>query len=559
LSTLLVVLGPDRGRSFQVREEPAIIGRTAADITLSDQSTSRRHAEIRPENGSWVLVDLQSSNGTFVNGQRVLSPITLRHGDHVRVGGTILLFSEQEHIETFTGADAIHDMVDLSIGQTDVEAAILTSVEAVEPGAVLQPSETADAVVARSVIVKIAEIIGANIDVKVLLQRVSDIVFEHLVADRLVVLSHEPETGALTPEVVRFRDHAPKTEGQRPKIVTSRTILEHVLAARGGVLCANAMTDTRFRGDGKHGSIHDLGLRSIICAPILVRDQILGVFHLDCSMSRYTYSQEQLRLLVAVGRLTGMAIENSRLQEHRVRTERLAATGETVAYLSHHIRNILQGLQGGAELVEMGLKRRHHETMLSGWNLVRRNLDRTLHLAKNMLTFSKDRRPRIETAQLNDIVREVVALSQTRAEEKGTVIQTRLEELPLLPMDPVGMHQVLHNILLNAIDAVPEQTGTVVIQTSFDPVGGELTVSITDNGPGIDPESLRTVFQVFQSSKGHSGTGLGLAAAKKIMDEMDGEITTSSAPGTGTTFHVRLAAVPVGSVDQDRTRELFSS
>jgi len=126
-----------------------------------------------------------------------------------------------------------------------------------------------------------------------------------------------------------------------------------VLKTREGVLCANAMTDDRFSGDSKQDSVHRLGLKSILCVPILVREEIVGLFHLDCSMSRHTYTQEQLRLVVAVGRLAGMAIENLRLQESRVQTERLAAAGETVAYLSHHIRNILQGMQGGADVVEL--------------------------------------------------------------------------------------------------------------------------------------------------------------------------------------------------------------
>ena len=86
-------------------------------------------------------------------------------------------------------------------------------------------------------------------------------------------------------------------------------------------------------------------------------------------MSHHTYTPEQLRLVVAIGRLAGLAIENLQLMQSRVETERLAAAGETVAYLSHHIRNILHGMLGGADVAALGLKRMAIDTLQSGWRL----------------------------------------------------------------------------------------------------------------------------------------------------------------------------------------------
>jgi signal transduction histidine kinase len=318
-------------------------------------------------------------------------------------------------------------------------------------------------------------------------------------------------------------------------------------------LCANALTDDRFGGDSKQDSIHRLGLRSIICVPIVARDKVHGVFHLDCSMSHHTYTQEQLRLVVAIGRLAGMAIENQRLQESRVQTERLAAAGEAVAYLSHHIRNILQGMQGGAEVVELGLKREALEPVKSGWGQIRRNLNRIYILALNMLTFSKERRPRIETAQLNRIVEDVIALVQSKADEHQVMLLTDLEEMPAVPMDPDGMHQVAHNIILNAIEAAPSEGGRVNITTRYFARDARVVLSIQDNGPGIRDEDRGRIFDAFHSSKGHGGTGLGLAAAKKIVTELEGVIDVEGAAGEGTTFHIRLPAVHVRLADSDKT------
>jgi len=582
--TLLVLQGPDKGRTYQTPDEPAVIGRSSDQIHLSDHTASRRHAEIRPDNGSWLLLDLNSSNGTYLNGQRVLSPTILRHGDQIKVGSTLLVFTGQEHMGAFSGPDMIRDLVDFDLSATKGGSSILTSVDASEESVILQPPETADAVVAWNVVYKIADAIGAIESVDAFLERVADILFEHLIVDHLVLLIGTEEGSNLTPQIVRYRS---QDKARRPKIVTSQTIINHVLKTREGVLCANAMTDDRFSGESKQDSIHRLGLRSIICVPITARNKIHGVFHLDCSMSHHTYTQEQLRLAVAIGRLAGMAIENQRLLESRVQTERLAAAGEAVAYLSHHIRNIVQGMQGGAEVVELGMKRQTAEAIESGWAMVRRNLDRIYILAMNMLTFSKDRQPKVEMAQLNKIVEDVIALVQNRGDEHGVMILTDLEEMPAIPLDPDGMHQVAHNIILNAIEAASPaseggsrpQGGRVNISTKYhkgdwgqgsgsrvhgsvangsrpptpEPRSPSVVLSIGDNGPGIPPEDRDRIFDAFQSSKGQGGTGLGLAAAKKIVAELNGVIEVESVVGEGTTFHVKLPAVHVRLADSDKT------
>lgn len=605
VATLHVLQGPDKGRTYRTPNEPAVIGRSSDQIHLTDHGASRRHAEIRPANGSWVLVDLNSSNGTYLNGQRVINPVTLKHGDQIKVGSTVLVFTGKEQVEGFSGAQVIRDLLDVDMSSGTGESSILTAFDASEDSVILQPPETADAVVAWNVIFKIAETIGSVATVDGLLERISDILFDHIIADRLLLLLRDAESGELVPQVVRTRTR--DRGGQRTKITTSRTITNHVLATREGVLCANAMTDDRFGGDNKQDSVHRLGLKSIICVPILVRDEIAGLMHLDCSMSRHTYTQEQLRLVVAIGRLAGMAIDNLRLQESRVQNERLAAAGETVAYLSHHIRNILQGMQGGADVVELGLRRAAAiavpagdlhgssgelqeaqgttqsvngegviaaqeggiavaapagaltalsaavRSVESGWSLIRRNLDRILVLTMNMLTFSKDRQPRIELAQLNKIVEDVIALVQGKADEHRVMLLAELEEMPAVPLDPDGMHQVAHNIILNAIEACAPDTGRVNIFTKYQPGSARVTLSIGDNGSGIPSDQRERIFNAFHSSKGQAGTGLGLAAARKIVAELNGQIEVESTPGEGTTFVIRLPAVHVRLADADKT------
>lgn len=555
MPTLYVLQGPDKGRTYHTPNEPAIIGRSSDQIPLTDNSASRRHAEVRPHNGAWLLADLNSSNGTYLNGRRIVAPTELKHGDQIKVGSTLLVFSGQEHVESFVGSRMIRDKVDLDLTVPSGGSSILSSVDASEESVILQPPETADAVAAWNVVYKIAEMIGTIESVEAFLERLGDIIFDHLIVDRLVLLLHDADTDQLTPQVVRYRT---RERGRRQKIVTSQTIINHVLKTKAGVLCANAMTDDRFSGDSvpdsMPDSIHRLRLRSIICVPIVASNRIQGVFHLDCSMSHHTYTQEQLRLAVSIGRLAGMAIENMRLLDSRVKNERLAAAGETVAYLSHYIRNILQGMQGGAEVVELGLKKSSLETAESGWAMVRRNLDRIFVLTVNMLTFSKERQPRIEMGQLNKVVEDVLALVQNRADEKSVMILADLEEMPSVPLDPDGIHQVANNILLNAIEAAPDKGGRINVSTSYRLDAGFAMLTIGDNGPGIAPEDRTKIFDAFHSSKGQSGTGLGLAAAKKIVDELQGTIEVESVVGEGTTFRVKLPIQRTHITDSDKTQ-----
>ena len=113
--TLFVLQGPDKGRTYDATAEPAIIGRTSDQIQLSDNGASRRHAELRLKDGSWILSDLNSSNGTYVNGQRIVAPTELKHGDQIRVGSSLLVFGGHEHARGFSGFAAISDPVDLDL------------------------------------------------------------------------------------------------------------------------------------------------------------------------------------------------------------------------------------------------------------------------------------------------------------------------------------------------------------------------------------------------------------------------------------------------------------
>ncbi|MCK4340203.1 MAG: FHA domain-containing protein [Phycisphaerae bacterium] len=541
MATLIVLQGPDKGRTLRTADETVLIGRGSTQIPLTDQTISRRHAELKMVADGWVLTDLNSSNGTYINGVRIEKPTRLKHGDQIRVGGTLLVYTGDESVQQFSGAGIPQNLVTLDAGSpTIVDSSVVATAPSNEDSVVLAAPETVYAVKAWNVMRELSHVIGSLLPTDQLLARVLDIVFEEAEVDRGVIFVRDETTDELLPEVVRFRGPRDQEPNGKP-IIASRTIMNHVVESREGVLCSNAIADKRFKS-GK--SVQNLGLRSVICVPIVARNQILGVIHLDCPVTRHTYGESELRLITAIGYQTGLAIENARLVQSHLRQERMAAAGETVAYLSHYIKNLLQGMLSGADILERGLDKRDLTLTGQGWNIVERNLDRSYNLMMNMLAFSKPREPRLEHLQLNRIVEEVVTLVQKQADAKKVMLLTELDEhAPPIPIDYDGVHQVALNIITNAIDAVEPNKGVVNVRTRYDSARRQAMLSVTDNGPGV-PEELRDkVFDAFHSTKGHGGTGLGLSVARKIVRELGGRIELISPPEGGAEFLVRLSAV----------------
>jgi signal transduction histidine kinase len=224
--------------------------------------------------------------------------------------------------------------------------------------------------------------------------------------------------------------------------------------------------------------------------------------------------------------------------------ERLAAVGQTVAALSHHIKNILQGLMTGGEMVEQALQEKDETFLEQGWRIVRKNQGKVQDLVMDMLTYSKEREPAIKMTDLNALVRDVLQLMLPRAKELGVELKrVRPDDtLPLVPCDPEGIHRALLNIVGNALDAVEERPNPrLLVGTRLDLATGWVNLAVVDNGVGIPPEKQKDVFKPFVSSKGAKGTGLGLAVSRKILREHGGDIVAENiANNRGARFVLRF-------------------
>ncbi len=550
MATLYVLQGPDKGRQFNLATEDIVsLGRSSEIVPLTDLTVSRRHARLERNNGTWLLHDEGAANGVFVNGVRIVRNTKVKLGDQIRLGSTLLVFQAPRADVSMAESEEIRLAPESAMG----DSSIITTIPSNDDSVVLAaPEPSAVAMAHFRVLLQISTATSSIFNREQLLEKVMDLVFQQLQADRGFIALINPADGKVVPKVVRYRD-----EDDSDNIAVSQTIIQHVLSRNEGVLASNAMTDQRF---SKGKSVHNLSIRSAICVPIRGRESSLGVMHLDTRVANYSYTPDQLRLLTAIGVQTGMALENARLYQESLQRERLAATGQTVASLSHSIKNILQGIRGGADVVELGLKKENIPQVQSGWNILQRNLDKVQALTLNMLAYSKSRKPVYELTHLPYVLNECLELVKAQAaDRKVTLLMEINENQPPVPVDADGVHQAVLNLLGNAMDAVENGRGVITLSSDFDALAQQAVIEVQDNGHGIMPQDLERIFTPFHSTKGQRGTGLGLAVTRKIIEEHEGRVEVQSQLNHGTTFRIRLPQVHQKASDSSQTRGPGSS
>ena len=225
--------------------------------------------------------------------------------------------------------------------------------------------------------------------------------------------------------------------------------------------------------------------------------------------------------------------------------ERLAAVGQTVAGLAHAIKNVVSGLKGGAFVLEKGIEFDNQKYLLQGWEMVKGNLGKIGNMTLDLLNYSKERVPEYQPCDLNQPARDVFDLMFQEAERRGVTLEKSLDKrLAEGWIDTDGIHRCILNLVSNAIDACTDISclhgeGRVIIKT-LKTDGWAVEYQVIDNGCGMDKETEKKIFEQFFSTKGSSGTGLGLMITKKIIDEHKGLIECVSKKGKGTKFIIRL-------------------
>ena len=516
MARLIVIKGPDEGRQFELPADGATsIGRDRSSrVVLHDTEVSRKHAEVTIQDDVYRLRDVGSANGTLVNSQPIREA-SLQPGDHITVGQSILVFSSARTDRPASGSSIANQIRLITRKDSEVPSAIVKTVAEDEGSRILARPDQAGTqwlktrLASLSVMYETTQAVSHILDLGQLLDRILELIFNSIPADHGCIMLRNPDDGEFAPISVRFREGVSRQE----KMTVSRTIMDWVLGQKQGVLISDARRDARF---ATGNSITRFNIREVVCVPMKGRHETHGVLFLDTvtnskrmvaegndePVARLT--EEHLSLAIAIAHQAALAVEETRYHQAMVQGERLAAVGQTIAALSHHIKNIMQGIVFGSDMVRSALTDGDDAVLRKGWRLVEKNQSKIHDLVLDMLSFSKERDPVIESTDLNKVVNDVVDVVRGRAEEKGVRLDLRLSpNLPLVPADADGIHKAVLNILSNALDAVEDREDPYVgVQTLLESGGQWARIVVLDHGPGVPAESLTEIFKPFASTKG---------------------------------------------------------
>jgi signal transduction histidine kinase/pSer/pThr/pTyr-binding forkhead associated (FHA) protein len=543
---LIIIKGPKEGQAYALQGEEVVIGRDpTCELSIDDGTLSRKHAKIVLNAHGLALEDLGSANGVLVNGVRVKKS-ALRVDDQLTLGKvemqlrqvTELSGPRKESALSATPSDSLNSMHQiteqrLKESQDSEPASVMSITQTLSPSVLMDLLGRSHQ--SLSTMYRVIRIASSIFDLDELLAEILDETFANVKAERAFILLIDPHSDKLEIKASRWQEK----EGLDHAISISQNIISHVLDKKESVLIADAMSDSKF-GLAESVMLHKI--RSAMCSPLRGRSRIVGIIHVDTTGAG-EFSQYDLMLLDAIGNAAGIAVENAQFYREKIQNERLAAMGQAISGLSHYIKNILAAMETSHTMVEKALLAEDLQVISKVWNILRRSNQRISNLVLDMLAYSKEREPETQLCQVNAICKEAAELMHDRMQAQTGKLHLDLDQqLPLIQADPQGIHRCLLNLLSNAVDALDQNHGEVRISTRQQDESGVI-ITVKDNGSGIPERIQQRIFDVFFSTKGSQGTGLGLAVTRKIIEEHGGSIEVQSDPGQGTKFTIQL---PIG-------------
>jgi signal transduction histidine kinase len=244
-----------------------------------------------------------------------------------------------------------------------------------------------------------------------------------------------------------------------------------------------------------------------------------------------------------VEQLRESRVEIERLHRTQMsRAEHMATLGEMATGLAHEIRNPLAGIAGVIEIIGRDLP--DSSPARAVVKDVRQEIARINRIVTDLLQTARPHPPKVRKSDLNTTVEHAVMLGRQQALSKSVEITLHKDpSLPEVEHDSDQIHQVMLNLLLNALQAI-DMNGKIAVAVELR--GENAVIEVADNGRGISPDLLPNIFRPFFTTKG-DGTGLGLSLARRIIEDHQGRIDVTSTVGKGTTFSVVLPLQRAGA------------
>jgi len=531
--------------SKSIRLDPGVItiGRSRSNtICLAQGSVSRRHARISLIDGEYVLSDLKSHNGTYVNKKRIKN-ISLKHNDRIVLGDRSFIFSLKDPEDDDSNLDYTSSEDTVSLQEDGVqlpdmiahkaEIAAQTFLDPNKDGKEISAEQALDTRSRLLLLYRLSDKLRYVKNVDEILEMGTDLIFGALPsAERVVTMLRSSLKDPLEARIVKYRFKKPEGD----VVPVSQTVINKVIKEKLALVSRDALDDSRFE-TGDSIMVHNLN--SIICVPLIAGERVIGVLHLDTSQLLDAFTQNDLEFTAAVANEMSITIENYRLQRESVQNERMTAIGLTITNVAHNIKNLQQVNQGAEELMNMYVDDIANENLKKTWQILRKYLEQINNLSTDMLNFTRVHPVKLELIDINSIVLDYRDIFQKNLTSKKNKLVMNLDpNLKKWVMDVSGLNRALLNLVVNANDAVKEN-GIVTISTFID-AQNHLNISVSDNGCGIEPDRMNDVFQLFFTTKGTKGSGLGLPMVQRFVERLGGTITAESKVDEGTIFNLNI-------------------
>jgi len=223
--------------------------------------------------------------------------------------------------------------------------------------------------------------------------------------------------------------------------------------------------------------------------------------------------------------------------------DKLTSVGLLISSISHGIKGLLNSLDGGIYLVDTGLKNNDRERIDRGWEMAARNVRRIRSMVQDILFYAKDREPEYETISARQFVEDFCNQVKERAKRLKIAFNFDIDpDAGDFEIDPQAVRSLILNLFENSIDAcrVDSKKSDHLLSMTLKGAQDSVTITVSDNGIGMDQETREKAFSMFFSSKGAGGTGLGLFIANKIAQSHGGSIRIESEENEGCCFTVKL-------------------
>lgn len=298
-------------------------------------------------------------------------------------------------------------------------------------------------------------------------------------------------------------------------------------------------------------------VKADVCIPFVNKNVLIGFCVLGHRTTRQMYSDQDLSLLTMLAQAAAIALDNAMLYEELKRsqslvrrTDRLRSLETIAGGFAHEVRNPLTSIK---TFIQLTPERKDDPEFIGHFStVVAEDVARIERLIQEILDYARYMQPKFQEEDINVIVESCLYFIRIKADSKAVLLTKDLaSDLPPVLLDRQQIKQVLLNLFINAIEAMGDPSGQLVVRThlaSKAPGDTWVQIEVMDTGCGIPPADLEHIFDPFYTTKHASqereGTGLGLTIVHQIVQEHGGHIEVKSELGRGTTFLVYLPAVP---------------